>query len=906
VLSAAIADNHATKENDMPRVALRGIFLAILPLAGLVVCQAAQADDPAQGAKSAKRLPPPADEKIDFAKHVAPILQRRCLACHGAEKQQSGLRLDSRASALQGGNSGAVVVPGKSGESRLIHVVAGVDADEVVMPPEGERLTTGEIALLRAWIDQGAAWPKGLVLVAEKQPPTSTKHRHWAYQPLRRPALPQVRRRDWPRNAIDHFVLSRLEAEGIAPAPEASRETLVRRVTLDLIGLPPTPEEVAAFVNDRRPNAYERLVDRLLASPHYGEKWARPWLDLCHYGDSDGYLQDFLRPYAWRYRDWLVDALNRDLPFDEFTIQQLAGDLLPGSTAEQKTATGFLRQTLSNREGGADLEEYRVEKVVDRTQTVATAFLGMTVGCARCHDHKYDPISQKEFYQFYAFFDGADEINIDHPLPGELEPYLAKKQAYERKRRELLGPWQAALAELQTRWEKKLLEAVARPGKDQSWDREWEVLGLIWGQGFGEGQLEGTQIVLLDRAKRTAEQQDKLQDYFLKYGQIVDPDGKFKDFKPRELSGKLEALRAELPPLSRAQTMMETQNPRAVHIHVRGDFRRPGVPVAPATPAVLPPLHVASRQRAASRLELGHWLVSPGNPLTARVTVNRMWQEFFGTGLTATSEDLGTQGERPTHPALLDWLAAELRQRGWSIKAMHRLIVTSATYRQSSSARPELSTRDPSNRLLARQASLRLSAEAVRDGTLAVSGLLSPRIGGPSVRPPQPESVAMEGFDNKWTTSAEGDRYRRGLYTFIQRLSPFAQNVTFDAPAPGRICTRRERSNTPLQALTLLNDPVFFEAAQALAARIAKDGSGDVGTRVEQAFTLCLGRVPTAREKQRLVAYVKEQRAILTKEPQLAAKMNPKKLDGVAAAEAGAWTCLASILLNLHEFITRD
>ncbi len=672
-------------------------------------------------------------------------------------------------------------------------------------------------------------------------------------------------------------------------------------MTLDLVGLPPTPSEVEAFVEDTRPDAYERVVDRLLASPHYGEKWARPWLDLCHYGDTDGYLTDQLRPVAWRYRQWLIDALNRDLPYDQFTAEQLAGDLLPGAGINERIATGFLRNTLSNREGGADLEEFRVEQVVDRTMTVATAWLGLTVGCARCHDHKFDPVSQREFYQLYAFFDAADEVNIDAPLPGEERPYRAKRAEYERKRAAVLGPVAKALAELQARWEARLLQAAAQPGRDAVWDRQWEVLGLIWGGNLGEGQLEGTEIVRLPPARRTQDQKDRLLDYFLEQGSVTDPK-RFAELKLAELSKKLKDLRKELPPLTRAPTVRQAQTPRQAYVHVRGDFRTQGVAVRPGTPACLPPLPTDA---APDRLTLARWLVSGANPLPARVAVNRAWQEFFGRGLVLTAGDFGTQGERPTHAELLDWLATEYRD-GWSTKTLHRLIVTSATYRQSSAARPELAARDPDNRLLARQVPLRLSAEQVRDVTLAVAGLLSRKVGGPSVFPPQPESVAAEGFDNKWTVSPGTDRYRRGLYTFHQRLSPFAQGVTFDAPSSTRICTRRDRSNTPLQALTLLNDPVFFEAARALARRLLREGTADVGGRVDLLFRLGLGRPARPREKERLAAYYRQQVEILRRERTTAGILLPKPEPGVDPVEAAAWAGVSSVVLNLHEFITRD
>jgi hypothetical protein len=859
-------------------------------------------------AEEANSLPPAATIEIDFRQHIAPLLESRCVACHGADPE-SGLRLDRAGDALAGGYSGACIVPGDSAASRLIQLVASIDKDKLVMPPEGnERLTSDEIGLLRAWIDQGAAWPADLVLSSGEGRGRKTAGNHWSFQPIARPPLPDVVQADWPANAIDRFVLARLESERIAPAPMADRQTLIRRVTLDLIGLPPTPEEVRDFLDDTRPDAYEHLVDRLLDSPRYGERWAVPWLDLCHYADTEGYLQDKPRPVAWRYRAWLVDALNRDLPFDEFTVQQLAGDLLPEATVEEKLATGFLRNTLSNREGGADLEEFRVEQVVDRTMIVGTTWLGLTVGCARCHDHKYDPISQRDFYELYAFLDAADEVNIDAPLPGEQAPRDAAWPEYRRRRDELIAPYAEGIAELQPRWEAKLLESVATPGVDYVWDRQWEVLGLIWGQDLGEGQLEGTQIVLLDPAQRTQDQQDRLLDYFLTYGAIVD-GARFDELKLGELRPQLEKLRAELPLVSRAPTMAQTRNPRQTYLHVRGDFRSRGIDVACDTPDWLPPL---STDGPPDRLALARWLVSDENPLTARVTVNRAWQEFFGRGLVASSDDFGTQGQPPTHPELLDWLASEFREDGWSLKRLHRLIVTSATYRQSSHARPELAARDPNNELLARQMGLRLTAEQVRDVSLAVGGLLCDRVGGPSVFPPQPESVVAEGFDNKWEVSQGDDRYRRGLYTFRQRLSPFAQGVTFDSPSLSRACSRRERSNTPLQALNLLNDPVFVEAARGMATRVLREAPPDTAARIERAYAIALARGPSPDEKARLMAYPDEQAALLRDDPAAAAALFgeaalfDKATPGIDPIEGAAWTGVCSVLLNLHEFITRD
>lgn len=726
---------------------------------------------------------------------------------------------------------------------------------------------------------------------------------HWAFRPVAHPVPPTLRFDGDACSPIDRFIHARLEREGLDPSASADRHTLIRRVTLDLTGLPPTPDEVDAFLSDDRPDAYERLVDRLLASPHYGEHFARGWLDLCHYGDTDGHLTDQMRPVAWRYRDWVINALNANMPFDEFTRLQLAGDLIAERSPAANLAeavdprrlhawlgTGFLRQTLSNREGGADLEEYRVEQIVDRTSMVGTIWLGLTVGCARCHDHKYDPLTQTEFYQLYAYFDQADEINIDAPLPHERAAYLEARPEYDRRRSELVARWQPGLDELQKRWEVKLLHAASHPGENHVWDRQWEVLGLIWGGHLGEGQLEGTEIVKLPWEQRTPRQQADLLDYFLKHGAVVDPD-RFAELKLAELDAALHALREEFPAAAatRAPVVRVALTPRETAVHEAGDFRSPGERVQPATPAWLPP----SASSSTPRLALAEWLTSPDNPLTPRVVANRAWQWFFGRGLVATEADFGLRGDPPTHPELLDWLARRLLESGWDIKGLHRLIVTSSAYRQSSRPRPELESIDPDNTLLARQSSLRVPAEVVRDAALSVSGLIEHRLGGPGVYPPQSESVTMEGFGyNKWTVSQGADRYRRGLYTLILRTTPFAQAITFDAPAPLATCARRDRSNTPLQALTLLNDPVFVELAQALGRRIERDGGASDSQRIEFAIRLCLSRPPAAGETERILAYLEQARS---------ARQRAGPPD-----ESRTWADVAHVLLNLHEFITRD
>jgi hypothetical protein len=843
-------------------------------------------------------------EPIDFIRQVAPILQQRCLNCHGARNAEGGLRLHQAAATRRGGDSGAVLVAGKSDQSELLRRLKTNDVEER-MPLKLKPLTREEVQVLVAWIDQGANWPANYTIAPPAKARAEQAARHWAFQPLQQPSTPGPMGSAKTNNAIDRFILVRLQQEKVQPSPAADRVTLIRRVTLDLIGLPPTPAEVAEFLKDSRPDAYQRLVERLLASPHYGERWARPWMDLCHYADTDGYLTDQQRPVAWRYRDWLVRALNQDMPFDQFTIEQLAGDLLPGATVEQKLATGFLRQTLSNREGGAEPEEFRVKQVVDRTEMVGTSWLGLTVGCARCHDHKYDPISQGEFYQLYACFNNADEINIDAPLPTEAVAWRESRSKYQRRRRALIDPQRIEVENLQKRWEVKCLDAWENPGQDALWDRQWELLGLVWGGDLGEGQMEGVEIAKLPWEKRSERQRDDLLDYFLRHASVIDAP-KAKELKVGELQGKLQALKKEFPRATRAPIMRAAQTHRDNYVHERGEFRDRGQGVQPGVPNCIPSWRPQPQEDP--RLTLSRWLVDKKNPLTARVTVNRMWEQFFGRGLVLTTEDFGLRGETPSHPELLDWLAAEFMRSGWDVKAMHRLIVTSATYRQSSAPRPELLTRDPGNSWLARQNSLRVSAETVRDMGLAVSGLWHRPLGGPSVKPPQPERVTMEAFGrNDWKPSPAPDRYRRGLYTFIIRTAPFAQSATFDAPNPNQICTRRIRSNTPLQALVLLNDPVFYEMAQSLAVRVLRPQRWSVKERVDDAFQLCLARRPSLAERERLLTYLDLQYKLLEADAPSVKKIlgawGDEKLEPIGQA---AWTNLCSVLLNLHEFITRD
>ena len=844
-------------------------------------------------------LPPAAETGVDFERDIEPLLEQKCATCHGPQQQLSGLRLDSREAALRGGYSGPAVKPGDSAGSKLIQMVAGVGIEkDLIMPMGGERLTSVQVGLLRAWIDDGAVWPEDDPSAKQATPGETkrVKSQHWAFTPPVRPSLPAVGNDASVRNPIDRFVLAKLEAEGIDPSPEADRATLIRRVSFDLTGLPPTPQEIDRFLGDQSPQAYERVVDRLLDSPHYGEKWARQWLDLARYADSDGYEKDMIRPHAWRWRDWVIKAFNSDMPFDQFTIEQIAGDLLPNATIEQRVATGFHRNTLTNREGGIDSEEFRVEQVIDRVSTLGTAWLGLTLGCARCHDHKYDPVAQKDFYQLTAFFNTSVERNIEVPLPHELGGYLQTKGEYDRERKELLA--EHKVAEVMPVWEEKLLWAADHPARDPTHDVAWDTLRIMYDGGHA--------VLRTHPAYRTQKQQDKLIDHFVRFSRETFGRKRFEELKFEELTKKLKQLKNEYPQLTEAQIIVENPTPPKSHVLIRGDFRQPGIEVQAGTPAVLNPL---PPDPVPSRLTLARWLVAKDNPLTARVTVNRVWQEYFGRGLVEPAADFGTRSEPPTHPGLLDWLATEFRDGGWDLKATHKLIVMSGTYRQSSNAQAALISRDPANKLLARQARLRLPAELVRDNALAVSGLLVRSVGGKSVRPPQPDGVLEQGFDSsaeRWIESKGRDRYRRGLYIQFLRTTPYPQLMTFDSPDSLETCSVRERSTTPLQALNLLNDPVFFEAAQVLAARILREKTGTVDERISHAYRLALGRSPTAKEKDRLLAFYEEQSELLKTQRDVVETLFPASdLEGVERSEAAAWVAVGRLLLNLDEFITR-
>lgn len=802
-----------------------------------------------------------AQEAVDYTKHVKPILTRHCLECHNAKKGKGGFRVDTVAEMMKGGDKGPAVVPGKVDKSLLLHMVNGQPGVSR-MPYKRSPMSMKEIDLLTKWVAQGAKAPKD----------ETAKAKHWAFQPVVRAPLPKVKNDSWTRNAIDHFILARLEKERITPSPEADKVTLIRRVYLDLIGLPPTVEEVDAFLKDTSPKAYEKVVDHLLASPHYGERWGRHWLDLARYADTQGFTIDAPRE-IWKYRDWVIDALNQDMPLNQFVIEQMAGDMLPGATLSQKIATGFHRNTLINEEGGIDQEQFRVDAVADRVNTTGTVFLGLTLGCARCHDHKYDPISTREYYQLFAFLNNQSE-----PKLNIADPDTAAKR----------DKIQAKMDKLEEEMDPKLKEVLQK-------------------QVSGKEKDNIAQILNLRPDQRTEAQKKSLAKYF-----------RPKNGELKKQFDVFDGLKKQLPKFPTTMVLQELPKPRDSYIHIQGDFTRKGAKVSPGVLGILHPLP-SKPGKLPNRLDLAHWLVDPANPLVGRVTVNRIWQGYFGAGLVETENDFGTQGAHPTHPELLDWLASELIQKGWSLKAMHRLIVTSATYRQSSKLRPDLAKIDPFNKLLARQSRLRLDAEIVRDCALSASGLLSKKIGGPSVFPPQPAGVyAFTQVKREWKVSTGEDRFRRGLYTFLQRSAPYPSLIVFDAPDGTSACTRRVRSNTPLQALTLLNDKAYLELARGLAYRTLKEAAPNDTARLEYVFRLCLVRQPSTWELSKLSQFFEQ----LVKHYQAAPAAAKDLISGekdasfslatanlpanIDPAHRAAWTSVARVLLNLDEFITRE
>ena len=729
-------------------------------------------------------------QQISFNRDIRPILSENCFKCHGpgVPEPMAGLYVHLPGKVIRAGNSAA---------SLLIQRVRASDPRMRMPPPStGKRLGAEQIELLERWIDEGASFDK-----------------HWAFVPPARPAVPRPREGRPGGNPIDGFIRTRLESEGLNAAPPADRRTLIRRVSLDLTGLPPSRSEVREFLIDPRSDAYEQLVERLLASPHHGERMAQDWMDAARYADTTGFAADTPRP-MWHYRDWVIDAFNSNMPFDQFTIEQLAGDMLPGPTQSQRIATGFHRNSMQALGNNPPKEEFRIKGIVDRLDTTGRVWLGLTISCAECHDHKYDPISQREYYQLFAVFN-----NIPH-----------YGQAFG-----VHGPRMLVS-----------LEDASLPGIEGDWLRT-------------------------DRAT-------------------------------------LEA-RLAAEGLLTAQVMVEMDTPRESHIHVRGNFENMGDRVSPGVPEAIGRIPDGVK---VDRLSFARWLVDGRNPLVARVFVNRLWQQFFGTGIVRTVEDLGSQGEWPSHPDLLDWLAVEFVESGWDIQHMVKLIVISETYRQTSKADGGLQAGDFYNRLLARGPRQRLPAEQVRDNMLALSGLLSRKIGGPSVYPDQPSHVGefRDATAGEWNTSRGADRFRRGVYTFWQRMYPYPSMVLFDAPSRERSCIRRNLSNTPLQALVLLNDPVVFEAARAFGGRILLESESSTDpARVEYAFEAALARPPNAAESELFQAFVLKQRQRFAGNPDSADSV----IDGrspdhasLPAVELATWTMVGSTILALDETITKQ
>jgi hypothetical protein len=1081
--------------------------------------------------KTASVTPPQTPVKpVDFNRDIRPILSDTCFKCHGPDEKQrmANLRLDDTEGLFVDRGGYHIIVPGNAAQSKLYQKISSTD-DSFRMPPtySGRSLTAKQIELIKEWIDQGAKWEM-----------------LWSFVPPKRPPVPEVKDPAWPRNPLDNFVLARLESEGLKPSPPADKATLLRRVYFDLTGLPPTPAEIDAFLADPSPHAYEKRVDQLLASPHYGERMAMPWLDVARYSDTHGYHIDSMRD-MWAWRDWLIKSYNRNMPFDEFIVEQIAGDLLPNATQDQKIASGFNRNHMITLEGGAIPEEYHVEYVVDRVSTTSSAFLGLTMGCARCHDHKFDPITQKDFYRFFAFFNTVPERGLDG-FTGNAAPVLPmpsheQQQRLDQLKTQIAGTL-AALPEKEilaqrNDWQKSALaslpepthdglaayypldndltdasgfhhdgkavrgevvfdEAVVSKGADFSpesqvsfgnsgdlerakpfalglWQRPpgntdvkillkrtagehwqgWEIADdkpifdgrakrlahivvrmanrwpddalevqtkapqsidairhlLIEYDGSGkasgieirldskrvetailkdhlsgdfrtaaplevgdknlgtpyEGKLDdlriynrrlsdseidqiavrlparallltldgrpAQEIAALQPEKPSAEdiqigeeakaatkeqiekglekdRQTRLTEYFLKYGA---PE------KERQLYAQLKDLRTEKAKVEEAiptvMIMAEMKKPRETFVLGRGQYDNPKEKVSAGVPAFLPPMAPGLPM---NRLGLAKWIVSPSNPLTARVAVNRFWQEYFGTGIVKTSEDFGSQGEPPSNLALLDWLATEFVRTGWDVKAMQRLIVTSATYQQSSRVTPELEEHDPENRLLARGPRFRLPAELIRDNALAVSGLLDDRIGGPSVFPYQPKGLWEEmafgaGYSAQTYAESTGrDLYRRSMYTVWKRTVPPPALTTFDAPDREKCTARRSVTNTPLQALVLLNDPTYVEAARFLASRMMTEGGKTATGRINYAFRLATGRIPDAQERAVLLASAQDALADYRLHSGEAAQLltvGASRSDSrFNPSELAAWTTVASIILNLDETITKQ
>ena len=839
-----------------------------------------------------------AAEPIDFSRQIMPILADACFRCHGpdAGARKAKLRLDQREGLFRTHDDVTVVVPGQPAVSELILRIISKEADEVIPPPDSSRqLKPAEIELLRRWVASGAAWGT-----------------HWAFQPPTQPTPPKVANGALARrvrNPIDPFIFARLEQAKLTPAPEATRAALIRRVTFDLTGLPPSPAEVTAFLDDRGSDAYERVVDRLLASPRYGERWAWDWLDLARYADTNGFQGDPERT-MWPWRDWVVNALNANLPFDQFTIEQLAGDLLPAATRDQKLATGFHRNNMFNGEGGRIAEETRVENVFDRVETTATVWLGATFTCARCHDHKYDPITQRDYFALYDIFNQMSETGSASGggRSGQILPALDMSTDEERARVKTTAD---KLEEIAKGVEAFELTKFPRPEGKTTFDSPVAQ------------KLPGNLPVTLAKTAANRRGVDSLLEA-IPHFKTTDPDPEYAAL----LQKLLNAVRARdtaANGVTKVMIMDELPKRRDTFILNKGNYEsKTDVKVVGAIPSRFARTRAAPSVPSArggdrapvdsatpplNRLDLARWLVSPENPLAARVAMNRAWQAFFGTGLVKTAEDFGMQSEPPSHPELLDWLATEFVTRGWDVKALHRLMVTSATYRQSSRVSASLQERDPENRLLARGPRYRLPSWMLRDQALAAAGLLVAQAGGQSVKPYQPAGIWEEATFGKKTYKQDHDSslYRRSLYVFWRRI--VGPPTFFDAGAR-QVCTVKvARTNTPLHALVTLNDTAFVEAARVLA-QVTTAAAVSEADRLNYAFRVLTSRLPTKPERTILLGRLAKLRAQFAADPaaarQLAAVGEAARPESLDPVEHAVWTALCSLLFNLDETLSKE
>jgi hypothetical protein len=894
------------------------------------------------------------EPEVDFNTQIKPILNKNCIACHGGVKKAEGFSVLFRHEALAATKSGKpAIIPGHADDSEMIRRLTLQDPEQR-MPLDAPPLKEEEVELLRKWIDQGAKWGD-----------------HWAYQPVQRPELPQLKPtslkagftdekpagKPWGRNPVDRFVLDKLRAEGLQPSPEATRETLLRRLSLDLTGLPPTPALARTFLADTSATAYEKLVDSLLASPAYGEKWAAAWLDLARYSDTKGYERDPGRN-IWRYRDWLIRAFNDDKPYDQFTIEQLAGDLLPDPTDDQLVATGFHRNTMTNDEGGTQDEEFRVAAVMDRVNTTWDVFGGTTFSCVQCHSHPYDPFVQKEYYQFMAFFNNTRDEDVTSETPTlrfykpedslkleEVKKWITDCQARPEQVRDLVQFARVVEPKINSHdfdeYQKaSLLDAKyfgfqpggsARiRGVDLTGKRR---LVLAWGTSIRKAtvalrldSLNGPVVMTLPVPKTGSEWNDTTQifvlpplagkhDLYLSLDSPRDPKKwvmikwvAFRPHLPGQTAEKLDKTDRRLFELLNADAettpvMLDGTGmlARKTHEFVRGNWLVKGAEVPPGVPKSLPPM---AKDLPRNRLGLARWMTSRQHPLTARVAVNRFWEQLFGTGLVETAEDFGTQGASPTHRELLDWLAAEFMEtHGWSVKKLLKQIVLSATYRQRSEVSPQLLARDPANQWLARGPRVRLPAESVRDQALAVSGLLSPKMYGPPVMPPQPEGIWQSPYSGeKWYTVRNEDSYRRAVYTYWKRTAPYPSMVTFDSPSREFCQVRRIRTNTPLQALVTLNDTVYLEASRKLASWMRTE-EATPERQIGAAYRRVMVRDITPAKQDVLVRLYHDTEKHYRANLQDACELID---DGSYDAQWAALTVVANTLLNLDEVITKE